>query len=101
MNSNLLAIRLKIRFTDLDLKTAKYFSYPDNMIKSYISNTKKELVNNDMLIWLIENGAPLEKPYDILIIIRTTFLTLKLDLVRRDIYATLRFNRPLQSVMTE
>jgi hypothetical protein len=44
---------------DVDLKTNKYLTEPDNMLQEYLSITTNQSVNNDMVCWLLENGINL------------------------------------------
>jgi hypothetical protein len=44
---------------NVDLKTNKYLTEPDNMLQEYISMTTNQSVNNDMVCWLLENGINL------------------------------------------
>jgi hypothetical protein len=46
---------------ELDLKNSKYLNLLDNLIELYIAKTYKQVINNDIILWLLENGAELSR----------------------------------------
>jgi hypothetical protein len=47
----------------LDLKNSKYLNLLDNLIELYIAKTYKQVINNDIILWLLENGAELSSRF--------------------------------------